>query len=107
MWRRVLVLAVFSIGFAYVESAIVVYLRTIFEPLQHHIDPNYRRGELFPLPSREQLQQASRWQQQQLGFETYLPLLLKVELGREFATMVMIFTVGLVCCKGFSWIHED
>ncbi len=58
---------IFGIAFAYIEAAVVVYLRTIFHP----------DGFVFPLsdiPIRQQ------WR------------ILVTEIGRETATLVLIFT---------------
>ena len=66
--KRLVIAVIFSIAFAYIESAVVVYLRAIFHP----------EGFTFPLSD----------------FGTILdkkPLLL-TEIGREVATIVLIFT---------------
>lgn len=68
--RRFCIVAVFSVAFAYIEAAVVVYLREIFYPA----------GFTFPLP--------------QFGINVS-PLwrrLLLTEAGREAATMVLILT---------------
>jgi len=67
MLRRLCLVIIFSIAFAYIESAVVVYLRTIFHP----------EDFAFPLsdiPIRQQ------WRT------------LLTEIGREAATLVLIFT---------------
>jgi len=68
MRRRLLVAVVFGIAFAYIESAVVVYLRAIFHP----------DGFAFPLQAFD-----------------LTPLgrhLLLTEIGREAATLVLIGT---------------
>jgi hypothetical protein len=59
---------VFSIAFAYIESAVVVYLRAIFYP----------DGFTFPLTV--------------FGLDSFGKRLLLTEIGREAATIVLIFT---------------
>lgn len=65
LWRRGLVVTAYAVAMAYAEAAVVVYLRTL-----------YGIGDLLgDVPARPD------------------PLVL-VELGREAATLVMLFTVG-------------
>ncbi len=65
---RFVIACLFSIAFAYIESAVVVYLRVIFHP----------DGFTFPLSN----------------FDTILQhkAILLTEIGREAATIVLIFT---------------
>ncbi len=67
MRRTLLTVALFAVAFGFVESAVVVYLR----------DQYYPGGFLFPLKPLP----ASR---------------IAIELVREFATLVMVATVGLL-----------
>jgi hypothetical protein len=62
------IVVVFSIAFAYIESAIVVYLREIFYP----------GGFTFPLTI--------------FGLDSFGKRLLWTEIGREAATIVLVFT---------------
>jgi hypothetical protein len=66
--KRFCIVVVFGIAFAYIEAAVVVYLRTIFYP----------EGFTFPLT--------------QFGFSPLWRRLLATEIGRETATLVLIFT---------------
>jgi len=66
MWLRVVNATVYTIAMAYLESAIVVYLRRLYYP----------QGFAFPLVIID------------------IPTLL-LELGREAATIVMLATVGI------------
>ncbi len=75
MWRWVWVV-IFAIGFAWVESAVVVYLREIF----------YAGKDIFPL--------AVDWK----NGEYVGNHLTRIELVREFATIVMLVSVG--CAAG-------
>jgi len=68
MLRRLLVAVVFSVAFAYIESAVVVYLRAIFHP----------NGFTFPL--------------QAFALTPLGRRLLLTEIGREAATLVLIAT---------------
>jgi hypothetical protein len=66
--KRICIIVVFSIAFGYIEAAVVVYLRVIFHP----------EGFIFPLTDFGSILQ-------------HKPLLL-TEIGREAATIVLIFT---------------
>ena len=81
-------LVLFSAAFGYAEAAVVAYLRHIYDPIRAHF---YRRlaGELFPLLTLNQLES--------LGPEHIL--LLKIELGRELATLLMLAGVALVAAR--------
>jgi hypothetical protein len=68
--RRVLLVASFGIAFAYIEAAVVVYLREIFHP----------EGFSFPLTN---FGVDPRWKQ-----------LLLTEIGREGATLVLILSAS-------------
>jgi hypothetical protein len=67
---RLIALIFFGIAFAYIESAVVVYLRAIF----------YQDGFNFPLTAFEEI----------AGFGPYLV----TEIGREAATLVLMFTAS-------------
>jgi hypothetical protein len=67
---RLIALVFFGIAFAYIESAVVVYLRAIF----------YQDGFNFPLTAFEEI----------AGFGPYL----LTEIGREAATLVLMFTAS-------------
>jgi hypothetical protein len=70
MLKRLSIAILFSVAFAYIESAVVVYLRAIFHP----------DGFSFPLPVFEL---NPLWRR-----------LLLTEVGREAATLVIIATGG-------------
>ena len=70
MHRKLLIAIVFSIAFAYIESAVVVYLRVIFHP--HGFDFPLEAFAATPLGKR----------------------LLLTEIGREAATLVLILTAA-------------
>ena len=68
--KRLLIVVAFSIAFAYIESAVVVYLRVIFHP----------EGFTFPLRVFDATARGKR--------------LLLTEVGREAATLVLILTAA-------------
>lgn len=85
LWRIIAGIVVFSAAFGYVEAAVVAYLRTIYAPLRSHFYPGVAASDLFPLLSLDQLGS--------LGSEHTTRL--KIELGREFATLLMLAGVAL------------
>ncbi len=86
-WRRtVLGLLLFGISFGYVEAAVVVYLRTIYDPIRRQVRPGHLASDLFPLITADQLRSAAP---DRAG-------LLKIEVIREAATLLMLAAVALV-----------
>ncbi len=91
-WRVLVALVLFGVSFGYVEAAVVVYLRDVYEPLALEFHPERRPGELFPLITLEQLKAVDAeylWR-------------LKTEVMREAATMVMLASVGLAIGRNFN-----
>jgi len=83
-WKRIVIaVLLFGTAFGYVEAAVVAYLRMLHEPARQHYYPGRPAGELFPLLTLEQLRASGA-----VGT-------LKIELGREFATIVMLAAVAL------------
>jgi hypothetical protein len=95
-WQRaVFALTFFGISFGYVEAAIVVYLRHIYEPIRQQLHPAKPPGDLFPLITSDQLKA------QGPSYER----LLVIELGRELATLVMLGAAALaVASNGRQWL---
>lgn len=94
-WRVVLGLIIFGVAFGYVEAAVVAYLRSMYAPLRAHLYPTSPPGELFPLITFDQLSV--------LGPEHTTRL--KIELGREFATLATLGGVGLIAARGLrEWV---
>lgn len=91
MRRLIVALFVFGISFGYLEAAVVVYLRALYEPLRQKISPR-EHNELFPLITPEQLREA--------GPEHGRRLL--TEVGREAATLVMLAAIGLAAANRFD-----
>jgi len=77
-FRRSIWVAIFAVAFAWVESAVVVYLRKIY------FDGIFR----FPL--------VIVWEE---GKHVIDPLV-KIEFGREIATIIMLVAVGWVAGRG-------
>jgi len=93
--RILLALLLFGVSFGYVEAAVVVYLRSLYEPLHQRFHPGHAEGELFPLITLDQLKSAGsppmRW--------------LAVELVREAATLLMLAAVAVAVARNFrQWL---
>ncbi|HCJ67072.1 MAG TPA: hypothetical protein DHV62_07055 [Elusimicrobia bacterium] len=70
MKKKFVLLFIFALAFAFIESAVVVYLREIYYP----------EGFSFPLK--------------------FMPLkIFLVEIGREFSTLVVLFIAGYLSGK--------
>jgi hypothetical protein len=96
-WRRTVVgLLLFGISFGYVEAAVVVYLRTIYDPIRRQVRPDRPAADLFPLITPDQLKSAAPGR---AG-------LLKIELIREAATLLMLAAVALAAtgARGPAWL---
>jgi len=94
-WRIVAGVVLFSAAFGYVEAAVVAYLRTIYAPLHLHLYPRTLPNELFPLISVDQLRA--------LGPEHATRL--KIELGRELATLLMLAGAALLAGRNLrEWV---
>jgi len=81
---------VWAIAFAFVESAVVEYLRALYYPLE-------RGGFQFPLLTLDDIIA--------LGEEHRRRLV--IELGREFSTLVMLATIGMAAARNRreAWAH--
>jgi hypothetical protein len=94
-WRVVVGLVIFGVAFGYVEAAVVAYLRAMYAPLRAQFYPSAPSGELFPLLTLDQLslvgpEHATR---------------LKIELGRECATLAMLASVAVIPARtAREWI---
>jgi hypothetical protein len=95
MRRAVAALFLFGISFGYVEAAVVVYLRAIYNPIRARLHPERGPDDLFPLITQKELADA--------GPEN--PRRLAIEVGREAATMVMLGAVALAVARNLhEWI---
>ncbi len=75
MLKRFCIVVIFGIAFAYIEAAVVVYLRTIFHPA----------GFTFPLA--------------EFGISPLWKRLLLTETGREAATLILMFIAACLFGK--------
>src|SRR5579863_5721867 len=91
MRRAIVALFLFGISFGYVEAAVVVYLRAIYDPIRQNLHPERKPHDLFPLISPRQLADA--------GPDN--PRRLVIEIGREAATMAMLGGIALACGRTF------
>lgn len=73
LYSKILIITFFSIAMAYIESAVVVYLRELYYP----------EGFYFPL-------------------KLIPENILIIELGRELATIIMLLTIGFLSGKNLS-----
>ena len=95
MRRAIAALFLFAISFGYVEAAVVVYLRAIYDPVRARLHPERSPHDLFPLITPQELADA--------GPEN--PRRLLIEIGREAATMVMLGSVALAVASNLhQWI---
>jgi len=86
-WGRIAIgLVLFGVSFGYVEAAVVVYLRTISEPVRRQLYPNQAAADLFPLMTYEQLRSTKPESVHLVG----------AEVAREAATLLMLSAVALV-----------
>src|ERR1700680_569475 len=92
MTRTVAALLLFGISFGYLEAAVVVYLRGMYDPIRHRLHPDRASGDLFPLISPRELADA--------GPEN--PRQLLIEIGREASTIAMLAAFGLAAGRNFN-----
>jgi hypothetical protein len=89
-FRRILVaLLLFGVAFGYVEAAIVVYLRAIYDPIRQRIHPQIQPGELFPLIRLGELRAEGDEHVRRLA----------AEIVREAATLVILTAVALAVAR--------
>ncbi len=85
--RRIVIgLLLFGISFGYVEAAVVIYLRALYEPLRQRLTPGRAPGDLFPLVNREKM----------VAEAPETARLLNVEVVREAATIVMLAAAAML-----------
>jgi hypothetical protein len=95
MRRAVAALFLFGMSFGYLEAAVVVYLRTIYDPIRRQIHPERGPNDLFPLITSRQLGNAGPEHARRLV----------IEVGREAATMLMLAAVALAIARNLhQWI---
>jgi hypothetical protein len=92
MYRTVAALVLFGISFGYLEAAVVVYLRAIYDPIRERIHPGRGPQDLFPLISPDQLKAAGPENERRLT----------IEIGREACTIIMLAAFGCVAGRNFN-----
>lgn len=89
LFRTLTALLLFGVSFAFVEAAVVIYLRGLYEPLHGALYPDAPADALFPILQPEQLEAAGpqyvRW--------------MLTELVREAATLVMLAAIALAMAR--------
>jgi hypothetical protein len=94
-WRRITCgLILFGVAFGYVEAAVVVYLRAIHEPVRERVHPGTSPAEVFPLLTFDELRTAAPEQAK----------LVRVEVVREAATLLMLAGVALAAVDRRVWL---
>jgi len=83
--RATVALLLFGVSFGYVEAAVVTYSGALYEPVRERFYPNRPPSDVFPLLTERQLKDAGPEQLR----------LLKAELVREAATLVMLGAVAI------------
>ena len=86
---KVIVLVLFAVAFGYLEAAIVIYLRSICQPIRAEVYPDQPPDGLFPVITLDQLTRRG----------TECARLLYIELGRELSTLMMLATVAWGACR--------
>lgn len=95
MRRAIAALFLFGISFGYVEAAVVVYLRSIYDPIRARLHPERDPHDLFPLITQKELANTGPDNSRRLV----------IEIGREAATMVMLGSVALAVASNMhQWI---
>jgi hypothetical protein len=90
--KRVLALLLFGVAFGYLEAAVVSYLRALHEPVRQRYYPGRPPSELFPLLTIEKTRSAAPEQIR----------VIKIEIGREAATLVMLAALALAVSENAS-----
>ena len=84
--RIVAGLFLFGVSFGYVEAAVVIYLRALYEPLRQHLTPGRAAGDLFPLVDSDRM----------VAEVPETGRLLRVEVVREGATILMLAAAAML-----------
>jgi hypothetical protein len=91
--RTLAALTLFGVSFGFVEAAIVVYLRALYEPIHRRVYPDAAPDALFPILLPQDLEAVGPTRG------------LAIELVREAATLVMLAAVGLAAARDFrQWL---
>jgi hypothetical protein len=87
--RTLLALTLFGVAFGYVEAAVVVYLRALYEPVHQRLYPGRAAADLFPFVPLDRLEMTGPGQVN----------LAATELGREAATLLMLAAAALAVAR--------
>jgi hypothetical protein len=88
-------LVLFGLAFGFVEAAVVIDIRAVYEPLHQRLHPSAEADDLFPALTLDDLRTAG---------PMHLKLL-RVELAREAATIVMLVAIALACARNWrEWL---
>ena len=94
--RTLIALLLFGVSFGYVEAAIVVYLRALYDPMRQRIHPDVQPDELFPLIRFDELKGEGAEHVRQLA----------TEIVREAATLVLLTAMALAVARNaVSYTH--
>ena len=83
--RATVALLLFGVSFGYVEAAVVTYSGALYEPVRQRFYPKHAPNDVFPLLTQRQVKETGPEQLR----------LLKAELAREAATLVMLVAVAV------------
>ena len=83
--RATVALLLFGVSFGYIEAAVVTYSGALYESVRQRFYPQHPPSDVFPLLTERQLEEAGPEQLR----------LLKAELAREAATLVMVAAVAV------------
>jgi hypothetical protein len=89
-WRQLFTLSIFAVAFGFVEAAVVVYLRAAVGLL-----PGY-------MGTISELQHSSQGYDQAASLSQFPQSLLRIEVYREAATIVMLVSVALLAAARAS-----
>jgi hypothetical protein len=95
-FRRVFgALVLFGLAFGFVEAAVVIDIRAVYEPLHQRLHPHVDPDDLFPVLTLDDLRSAGPMHLR----------LLRVELAREAATIVMLGAIALAGARNWrEWL---
>jgi hypothetical protein len=89
--RVLAALLLFGVSFGYVEAAVVVYLRALYEPIHQRLHPDRAPDDLFPVIRLDQLRAEGPEHMHRLA----------VELAREAMTLLLLAAVALAAARNF------
>jgi hypothetical protein len=89
--RVLAALTLFGVSFGYVEAAVVIYLRAVYEPLHERLYPDRQAGDLLPLVPMDTLATEGM---KGVAWPT-------AEVAREAATLVMLAAAALAVARNF------